>query len=137
MIAYIAQELAGEGNYDAMKAAVMEVVGGHFRPEFVNRIDDIVVFHPLGKGQIRAITDIQLESLRLRLADIDLKIEVSIPALDVIGEAGFDPVYGARPLKRVIQQRLENPLAQRILKGEFHPGSTIHVELEDGELNFH
>jgi ATP-dependent Clp protease ATP-binding subunit ClpB len=133
----IIQELAGEGNYEAMKSAVMEVVGGHFRPEFVNRIDDIVVFHPLGKGQIRAITDIQLESLRLRLADIDLKIEVSIPALDVIGEAGFDPVYGARPLKRVIQQRLENPLAQRILKGEFHPGSTIHVELEDGELNFH
>ena len=133
----IIQELAGEGNYDVMKAAVMEVVGGHFRPEFVNRIDDIVVFHPLGKGQIRAITDIQLESLRKRLADIDLKIEVSIPALDVIGEAGFDPVYGARPLKRVIQQRLENPLAQRILKGEFQPGSTIHVELEDGELNFH
>ncbi|WP_044412814.1 ATP-dependent chaperone ClpB [Thiomicrospira microaerophila] len=133
----IIQELAGEGNYDAMKSAVMEVVGDHFRPEFINRIDDIVVFHPLGKGQIRAITDIQLESLRLRLADIDLKIDVSIPALDVIGEAGFDPVYGARPLKRVIQQRLENPLAQRILKGEFHPGSTIHVELEDGELNFH
>lgn len=133
----IIQELAGEGNYDAMKSAVMEVVGGHFRPEFVNRIDDIVVFHPLGKGQIRAITDIQLESLRKRLADIDLKIEVSIPALDVLGEAGFDPVYGARPLKRVIQQRLENPLAQRILKGEFQPGSTIHVELEDGELNFH
>ncbi|AHF00713.1 protein disaggregation chaperone [Thiomicrospira aerophila AL3] len=133
----IIQELAGEGNYDAMKSAVMEVVGGHFRPEFVNRIDDIVVFHPLGKGQIRAITDIQLESLRKRLADIDLKIDVSIPALDVIGEAGFDPVYGARPLKRVIQQRLENPLAQRILKGEFLAGSTIHVELEDGELNFH
>ncbi|WFE68696.1 ATP-dependent chaperone ClpB [Thiomicrospira sp. R3] len=133
----IIQELAGESNYDAMKSAVMEVVGGHFRPEFVNRIDDIVVFHPLGKGQIRAITDIQLESLRLRLADIDLKIEVSIAALDVIGEAGFDPVYGARPLKRVIQQRLENPLAQRILKGEFPPGSTIHVEFEDGELNFH
>lgn len=133
----IIQELAGEGNYDAMKSAVMEVVGGHFRPEFVNRIDDIVVFRPLGKGQIRAITDIQLESLRKRLADIDLKIDVSIPALDVLGEAGFDPVYGARPLKRVIQQRLENPLAQRILKGEFQPGSTIHVELEDGELNFH
>ncbi|UQB43062.1 ATP-dependent chaperone ClpB [Thiomicrospira microaerophila] len=133
----IIQELSGENNYDAMKSAVMEVVGGHFRPEFVNRIDDIVVFHPLGKGQIRAITDIQLESLRQRLTDIDLKIEVSIPALDVLGEAGFDPVYGARPLKRVIQQRLENPLAQRILKGEFQPGSTIHVELEDGELNFH
>ncbi|WP_038125933.1 ATP-dependent chaperone ClpB [Thiomicrospira pelophila] len=133
----IIQELAGEGNYDAMKSAVMEVVGGHFRPEFVNRIDDIVVFRPLGQSQIRAITDIQLESLRKRLADIDLKIDVSIPALDVLGEAGFDPVYGARPLKRVIQQRLENPLAQRILKGEFQPGSTIHVELEDGELNFH
>ncbi len=133
----IIQELAGEGNYDAMKSAVMEVVGGHFRPEFVNRIDDIVVFHPLGKAQIRAITDIQLQRLRDRLADLDIKLDVSIPALDVMGEAGFDPVYGARPLKRVIQQRLENPLAQRILKGEFQPGSTIHVELEDGELNFH
>lgn len=133
----IIQELAGESNYDAMKSAVMEVVGGHFRPEFVNRIDDIVVFHPLGKAQIRAITDIQLQRLRDRLADLDIKLDVSIPALDVMGEAGFDPVYGARPLKRVIQQRLENPLAQRILKGEFLAGSTIHVELEDGELNFH
>jgi ATP-dependent Clp protease ATP-binding subunit ClpB len=133
----IIQEMAGEDNYDAMKSAVMEVVGGHFRPEFVNRIDDIVVFHPLGKAQIRAITDIQLQRLRDRLADLDIKLDVSIPALDVMGEAGFDPVYGARPLKRVIQQRLENPLAQRILKGEFLAGSTIHVELEDGELNFH
>ncbi|MGE4502507.1 MAG: ATP-dependent chaperone ClpB [Thiomicrospira sp.] len=133
----IIQELAGENNYDAMKSAVMEVVGGHFRPEFVNRIDDIVVFHPLGKAQIRAITDIQLQRLRDRLADLDIKLDVSIPALDVMGEAGFDPVYGARPLKRVIQQRLENPLAQRILKGEFPAGSTIHVELQDGELNFH
>jgi ATP-dependent Clp protease ATP-binding subunit ClpB len=133
----IIQELAGEANYDAMKSAVMDVVGGHFRPEFVNRIDDIVVFHPLGKAQIRAITDIQLQRLRDRLADMDIKLDVSIPALDVMGEAGFDPVYGARPLKRVIQQRLENPLAQRILKGEFPAGSTIHVELEDGELNFH
>jgi ATP-dependent Clp protease ATP-binding subunit ClpB len=133
----IIQELSGENNYDAMKSAVMEVVGGHFRPEFVNRIDDIVVFHPLGKAQIRAITDIQLQRLRDRLADLDIKLDVSIPALDVMGEAGFDPVYGARPLKRVIQQRLENPLAQRILKGEFQPGSTVHVELEDGELNFH
>ncbi|AEG31151.1 ATP-dependent chaperone ClpB [Thiomicrospira cyclica ALM1] len=133
----IIQELAGEANYDAMKSAVMDVVGGHFRPEFVNRIDDIVVFHPLGKAQIRAITDIQLQRLRDRLVDLDIKLDVSIPALDVMGEAGFDPVYGARPLKRVIQQRLENPLAQRILKGEFLAGSTIHVELEDGELNFH
>ena len=133
----IIQELAGEANYDAMKSAVMDVVGGHFRPEFVNRIDDIVVFHPLGKAQIRAITDIQLQRLRDRLVDLDIKLDVSIPALDVMGEAGFDPVYGARPLKRVIQQRLENPLAQRILKGEFPAGSTIHVELKDGELNFH
>ena len=133
----IIQEMAGEDNYDAMKSAVMEVVGGHFRPEFVNRIDDIVVFHPLGKEQIRAITDIQLQRLRDRLADADIKLDVSVPALDVLGEAGFDPVYGARPLKRVIQQRLENPLAQRILQGEFPAGSTVHVELEDGELNFH
>ena len=133
----IIQELSGEEQYDKMKSAVMEVVGGHFRPEFVNRIDDIVVFHPLGKEQIRKITDIQLQRLRDRLADADIKLDVSVPALDVLGEAGFDPVYGARPLKRVIQQRLENPLAQRILQGEFPAGSTVHVELEDGELNFH
>jgi len=130
------QELAGEENYDRMKSAVMDVVAGHFRPEFINRVDEIVVFHPLGKGQIRAITRIQIEYLRKRLAERDLGLVLSDAALDHLGEAGFDPVYGARPLKRAIQQQLENPLAQSILAGHFHPGDSIRVGVEGGHLKF-
>jgi ATP-dependent Clp protease ATP-binding subunit ClpB len=130
------QELSGGANYDRMKAAVMEVVGQHFRPEFVNRLDEIVVFHPLGREQIRTITDIQIGYLRRRLADRDLTLEVSTGALDRLGEAGFDPVYGARPLKRAIQQQLENSLAQEILAGKYLPGDTISVELQDAQLVF-
>jgi ATP-dependent Clp protease ATP-binding subunit ClpB len=130
------QELSGEENYERMKSEVMEVVGQHFRPEFVNRLDEIVVFHPLGKEQIRAITDIQIDYLRQRLSDRDLSLEVSKEALDQLGEAGFDPVYGARPLKRAIQQQLENPLAQEILAGKYLPGDTIGVNLKGGQLVF-
>ncbi len=130
------QDLAGEDNYDRMKSAVMEVVAGHFRPEFINRIDDVVVFHPLGREQIRAITTIQIGYLRQRLAERDLGLELSQAALDKLGEAGFDPVYGARPLKRAIQQQLENPLAQEILAGRFHPGEIIRVDVKDGALVF-
>ncbi|MBU2570425.1 MAG: ATP-dependent chaperone ClpB [Gammaproteobacteria bacterium] len=130
------QELAGEENYAAMKAAVMEVVGYHFRPEFINRIDDVVVFHPLGRDQIRAITDIQIRYLRKRLLDHDIDLELSEAALDKLGEAGFDPVYGARPLKRAIQHQLENPLAQEILGGKFCPGDKIVVDVEGGTLAF-
>jgi ATP-dependent Clp protease ATP-binding subunit ClpB len=129
-------EYAGEGNYARMKSAVMEIVQKNFRPEFVNRIDDIVVFHPLGTPQIRAIVDIQLGYLRARLAERDMGLELDDQARDLIGEAGFDPVYGARPLKRAIQQQIENPLAQRILKGEFLPGSRIRVGVRDGALTF-
>lgn len=129
----VIQEMAGEENYDAMKAAVMEIVGQHFRPEFINRVDETVVFHPLGREQIRAITDIQIDYLRKRLAERDMQLEISPEALDRLGEAGFDPVYGARPLKRAIQQQVENPLAQRILKGEFMPGDTIRLELDGGQ----
>jgi ATP-dependent Clp protease ATP-binding subunit ClpB len=129
-------EYAGEGNYARMKSAVMEIVQKNFRPEFVNRIDDIVVFHPLGTPQIRAIVDIQLGYLRARLAERDMGLELDDQARDLIGEAGFDPVYGARPLKRAIQQQIENPLAQRILKGEFLPGSRIRVTVRDGALVF-
>jgi ATP-dependent Clp protease ATP-binding subunit ClpB len=110
-----------------MKEAVLEVVQAHFRPEFLNRIDEVVVFHPLDREQIRAIVDIQLATLRARLADRDLALALTDAACDRLAEAGFDPVYGARPLKRVIQQQLENPLAQRILKGEFLPGDHIDV----------
>jgi ATP-dependent Clp protease ATP-binding subunit ClpB len=133
----VIQEKAGQVEYDEMKQDVMEVVNGHFRPEFINRIDEIVVFHPLDKVQIRAIASIQLNQLRQRLAENDIQLDVSEAVLDKIGDAGFDPVYGARPLKRAVQQLIENPLAQRILKGEFAPESTIHLALTDGEINFH
>ncbi|TCO80355.1 ATP-dependent Clp protease ATP-binding subunit ClpB [Plasticicumulans lactativorans] len=122
------QEMAGEDNYGAMKAAVMAILAAHFRPEFLNRIDETVVFHPLGREQIRAIAGIQVEGLRKRLAARDIGLELDAAALDRLGEAGFDPVYGARPLKRAIQQQLENPLAKRILAGEFGPGDTVWVE---------
>jgi ATP-dependent Clp protease ATP-binding subunit ClpB len=130
------QELAGEGNYNKMKAAVMESVQQHFRPEFINRVDDIVVFHPLGKSQLRSIVDIQLGYLRKRLADRDIGLELDDAARDLLGEAGFDPVYGARPLKRAIQSQVENPLAQRILRGEFGPGVKVKVTAANGELAF-
>ena len=124
------QEMAGEENYAAMKAAVMDVVGKHFRPEFINRVDESVVFHPLLKEQIRGIAEIQLEFLKQRLAERELVLDISAAFMDHLVELGFDPVYGARPLKRAIQQELENPLAQRLLAGDFEPGQTIRVDLE-------
>lgn len=132
----VIQEMAGEENYPQMKSAVMEIVGQHFRPEFINRVDDVVVFHPLQKDQIRSIADIQLAHLRQRLAERDLTLQVSDAALDHIAAAGFDPVYGARPLKRVIQHELENPLAQALLAGRFDAGQVIMVDLEDDNLRF-
>ncbi len=130
------QEMAGEEHYDAMKSAVMDVVGSHFRPEFVNRIDDLVVFHPLGREHIRKIVDIQLGYLHDRLAERDIRIELSNAARDKLADAGFDPVYGARPLKRAIQQQVENPLAQEILRGKFKPGDVIEVGVDDDHLDF-
>jgi ATP-dependent Clp protease ATP-binding subunit ClpB len=106
-------------------------VGTHFRPEFINRIDETVVFHPLAQDQIRGIAEIQLGALRKRLAERDLTLEISDAFMERLVSAGFDPVYGARPLKRAIQQELENPLAQRILSGEFEPGATIRIDLEE------
>ena len=130
------QELAGEENYAKMKGEVMEVVSQHFRPEFINRVDDVVVFHPLGREHIRRIVDIQLGYLHARLADRDMELELTDAARDQLAEAGFDPVYGARPLKRAIQQRIENPLAQRILAGEFAPGDTILADVSGEEIVF-
>jgi ATP-dependent Clp protease ATP-binding subunit ClpB len=124
------QEMAGGDNYDAMKSAVMSIVGSHFRPEFINRVDESVVFHPLAKEQIRGIADIQLQDLKQRLADRDLGLQISDAFMDMLVSSGFDPVYGARPLKRAIQQELGNPLAQRILAGEFEPGQTIAVDID-------
>jgi len=132
----VIQELAGEENYEEMKSAVMEIVGQHFRPEFINRVDDVVVFHPLQREQIHAIAEIQLEQLHQRLAERDMGLEVSEAALDLIAEAGFDPVYGARPLKRVIQQQLENTLAQDLLSGRFKAGDIIKVGVDGGSLSF-
>jgi len=132
----VIQEKSGEAQYDAMKAALMEIVGQYFRPEFINRVDEVVVFHPLVKEQIRIIADIQIGFLRDRLAEREMSLEVSEAALDRLGEAGFDPVYGARPLKRAIRQQLENPLAQEILSGRFGPGDSIEVDVGLGQLTF-
>jgi ATP-dependent Clp protease ATP-binding subunit ClpB len=132
----IIQELAGEDKYDEMKSAVMETVGAHFRPEFINRIDEVVVFHPLGREQIRSIVNIQVGYLEKRLRDRQMEIEFSKAALDKLGEAGFDPVYGARPLKRAVQQAVENALAQDILSGKFLPGDVIEVDVDGEQLSF-
>ncbi|MBD3609635.1 MAG: ATP-dependent chaperone ClpB [Gammaproteobacteria bacterium] len=130
------QELSGEENYEVMKSAVMETVSGHFRPEFINRIDEVVVFHPLGKEQIRSIVNIQVKYLQTRLRDHQMDIEFADVALDKLGEAGFDPVYGARPLKRSIQQAIENPLAQAILSADYVPGDVILVDVKDDVIVF-
>ena len=130
------QELSGEANYAQMKAEVLEILGQHFRPEFINRVDDIVVFHPLSREDIRAIVDIQVAHLAKRLGERDIGLELSDAASDRIANTGFDPVYGARPLKRAIQQQLENPLAQRILAGDFEPGTTIKVDAGKDGLSF-
>jgi ATP-dependent Clp protease ATP-binding subunit ClpB len=123
------QELSGEENYDSMKAEVMEVVTQQFRPEFINRIDDVVVFHPLAPEHLAAIVDIQLGFLHARLGERDISLRLDDAARERLAEAGYDPVYGARPLKRAIQQQLENPLAQQILNGSFGPGDTISVSV--------
>jgi len=130
------QELAGEEHYDEMKSSVMEIVSQNFRPEFINRVDDVVVFHPLSREHIRSIVDIQLAYLHDRLADREMQIHLSEAARDKLADAGFDPVYGARPLKRAIQQQVENPLAQEILQGKFKPGDVIEVGVRDHELEF-
>ncbi len=125
-----------EEQYTQMKASVMGVVQAHFRPEFINRLDEIVVFRSLDKSQIRKIARIQTEYLARRLGERQLKLEITDKAIDLLGNVGFDPVYGARPLKRAIQQQLENPLARQILEGHFQPGDTVHVDAEAGKLVF-
>jgi ATP-dependent Clp protease ATP-binding subunit ClpB len=132
----VIQELGGEANYAAMKGAVMQVLSEHFRPEFINRVDEIVVFHSLGREQIRSIVDIQLGRLRMRLAERDIQLRLDDAARDRIGEAGFDTVYGARPLKRAIQSQIENPLAQQILRGEFAAGDHVVAKVKRDGLVF-
>lgn len=129
------QEFAGE-SYVKMKEVVMEVVAQHFRPEFINRIDEAVVFHSLKENQIRNIAVIQIERIKARLREKDYQLTINSEALDYLAKLGYDPVYGARPLKRVLQHYLENPLSQAILEGKFVPGSTIKVERKDDQLTF-
>ncbi len=132
----VIQELAGEENYDQMKSAVMEIVGQQFRPEFINRVDDLVVFHPLGREQLREIAKLQVAFLRERLKARDIGLRFTDAALDKLATVGFDPVYGARPLKRAIQTRIENPLAQQILSGAFAAGDSIKIEVKDDAFEF-
>ncbi|GAB0110388.1 ATP-dependent chaperone ClpB [Pseudoalteromonas distincta] len=132
----IIQEQAGNNDYTTLKAKVMEVLINEFRPEFINRIDETVVFHPLANEHIKEIADIQLMKLRERLTEMGYLLEISDAALERIAESGFDPVYGARPLKRAIQQTIENPLAQKLLNGDYLPGSVIVIDVSNNELVF-
>ncbi|MCB8890408.1 ATP-dependent chaperone ClpB [Vreelandella malpeensis] len=129
-------ESGGDAGYETMRSAVMEVVGNHFRPELINRIDEVVVFHALGQEQIQAIASIQLERLKARLAEHGLSLAISDEAMAQLAVVGFDPVFGARPLKRAIQSRIENPLAQDLLAGRYAPGDTVHIRAEDDHLVF-
>ena len=126
----------GTADYDALKAVVMEDVKDHFRPELINRIDEVVVFHGLDQANIRTIAKIQLKGLEQRLAAQDLYLQVDDAALDMLAEVGFDPVYGARPLKRAIQSEIENPLARKLLAGAYAPETTIKVTVEADKLVF-
>jgi len=130
------QALSSENDYEDMKNTVMNVVSGHFRPEFINRIDDIVVFHALQKEEVREIANIQINQLRKRLDELELQLQISPAALDLLGAKGFDPVYGARPLKRAIQNQLETPLAREILSGDFAAGEAIMIDAKNGSLVF-
>lgn len=130
------RELGDNPTREEVRAVVMAAVSQHFRPEFINRIDELVVFHSLEKAQIRGIADIQLDRLRARLNERDLRLSIDDSAFDQLIEAGFDPVYGARPLKRAIQQQVENTLAQKILAGDFVAGDTILIKAENGHLLF-
>ncbi len=133
---HVIQEKAGAANYSDMKSSVMEIVGQHFRPEFLNRIDDLVVFHPLEQSHIRKITSIQVDQLVKRLRATGIEMEVTDSTLDMLSDAGFDPVYGARPLRRAIQNLLENRLAREILSGAFAPGDSVKVDFDGSDLLF-
>jgi ATP-dependent Clp protease ATP-binding subunit ClpB len=130
------EEENAEQDYEGMRDAVMEIVGTHFRPEFINRIDESVVFHPLMKNQISGIADIQLAGLSKRLSDRDLSLSLTDAAKSKLVDLGYDPVFGARPLKRAIQQWIENPLAQAILSGQFVSGDNIIADIEGDSFSF-
>lgn len=130
------RELGDDAPAEDVKAAVMNAVSDHFRPEFINRIDEVVVFHSLGKAQIRGIADIQLDRLRERLHEREIGLQLDDSAFDELVQVGYDPVFGARPLKRAIQSEIENPLAQFILSGEFQAGDHIEVKRDGNKLSF-
>jgi ATP-dependent Clp protease ATP-binding subunit ClpB len=132
----VIQELAGEENYARMKNAVMDIVAQHFRPEFINRLDELVVFHPLDKDAIRRIALIQTQSLRQRLAEREIGFELDDSAIALLTNFGYDPVYGARPLKRAIQTLIENPLAKEVLAGNYAPRDTVLARAEGGRVVF-
>nr|MDQ6918267.1 AAA family ATPase [Candidatus Dormibacteraeota bacterium] len=133
----VIQELTAAGrDFDSVRDAVMEVLRRDFRPEFLNRVDDVIVFRPLSSDQLTRIVDIQLESLRKRLADRKITLEVTNAARQLLAERGWDPVYGARPLKRAIQRLVQDPLAMQLLAGEFAQGDSVKVDVADDELVF-
>jgi len=132
---HLIMQMQGQDS-ELIREAVWGEVKAHFRPEFLNRIDETVVFHALDEKNIAAIAKIQLQGLDARLAKMDMKLEVSEAALAEIAKVGFDPVFGARPLKRAIQQRIENPVAKLILQGRFGPKDVVPVDVEDGQFNF-
>jgi ATP-dependent Clp protease ATP-binding subunit ClpB len=133
----VIQEIAKEGgSEDQMRDAVMETLQTRFLPEFLNRVDEIMIFHPLGPDQIRTIVDLQVSRLRKQLEEKGIHLDVTAAALAAIATEGYDPTYGARPLKRVIQQRVQNPLAVELLKREFEPGSRVKIDYADGEFTF-
>jgi len=136
MLGSLTSKDSGSSDYAAIKEAVMAVVNQHFRPEFINRIDEAVVFHPLGASQIRKIAEIQTANLLKRLTERGIALKFSEAALARLAEAGYDPIYGARPLKRAIQTLVENPLARSILDGQFATGDTVNVDVGDGVLVF-
>ena len=137
VIQAMAADKGSDTAYDDMKKAVMGIVSQHFRPEFLNRVDDSVVFHPLAQNQILGIAEIQLEILKARLKDNDIHLQVDADTLNFLSEVGYDPVYGARPLKRAIQRYIENPLAQELLSGKFKAGDSVKLVQESGKIAFH
>jgi ATP-dependent Clp protease ATP-binding subunit ClpB len=133
----VIQEMSQSGrDFEVIREAVMSVLREHFRPEFLNRVDDVIVFRPLSKEQLARIVDIQLAGLRKRLAERKITLEVSDAAQELLAERGWDPVYGARPLKRAIQRMLQDRLAMQLLAGEFAEGDTVKVDVEKGDLVF-
>jgi ATP-dependent Clp protease ATP-binding subunit ClpB len=131
------QQIAREGGSEAqVREAVKEILQAQLLPEFLNRIDETIVFHPLGRAQVHKIVEFQIGRLKKQMEANGLLLEVSEAAIDAIADQGYDPVYGARPLKRVIQQKVQNPLATEILKGEFAEGSVVKIDFRDDEFTF-